>query len=80
MATTDSLLGRFKDVQSRLEMEKVIHYGTGKVNEMMSGRSTDVTFLLCDDSLVFFKTNIMNGHKVKSYLLKSKISSQTLKL
>ena len=64
MATTDSLWGRFKDVKSRLEMDKVIHYGTGKVNEMMSGKSTDVTFVLLEDSFVFFKINNLNGHKV----------------
>jgi len=66
VATTDSIWGRFTDVKSRLEMDKVIHYGTGKVNEMMSGKSTDVTFVLLEDSFVFFKINNLNGHKTYS--------------
>ena len=65
VATADSLWGRFREVKSRLEMDKVIHYGTGKVNEIMSGKSTDVTFVLFEDSFVFFKINNLNGHKVE---------------
>ena len=70
MATADSLWGRFREVKSRLEMDKVIHYGTGKVNEIMSGKSTDVTFVLFEDSFVFFKINNLNGHKVTIVLSK----------
>ena len=75
MATADSLWGRFREVKSRLEMDKVIHYGTGKVNEIMSGKSTDVTFVLFEDSFVFFKINNLNGHKVEYTIETSLLNS-----
>ena len=57
-------MARFKDLVGRLEMDTVVHYGTGTVNEIMLGRSTDVTFILFDDSFVFFKTNENSEQKV----------------